>query len=260
MVQPAIVHQTGNALCATERTQLFAYGEQLQTLDTRIGLTDCLDSLRDWLGLDEIVVAIGKTTALTKVRYTGSGYDPEWMDLYVRERFMLVDPIVRAILDGQRFVDRRHMPVPGRKSIATRPRDRPTLGYFLEAVRAHHRAACGFASGITFNGHVALCSMITTPGRSSVHAPLVLCALRPVLYQALMRTLLPEPAIPDLSDRERAILELLATGHNDHQIAKALCISASTVRFHLGNVFEKLGARNRCHAVAIGFQTGLLQP
>ena len=108
-------------------------------------------------------------------------------------------------------------------------------------------------------GQAKICSVITAPDHGGQRAALVLRALRPMLYQALMRVLLPESVFPTLSQREVAILECLASGHNDTQIADALSISASTVRFHLGNVFEKLGARNRCHAVAIGFQSGLLQ-
>lgn len=258
MMQSLMVDQATNGLCASDRMRLFAHGEELLLLSSRGGLADCLDNLRAWLDLSEIVVATGTIGTLPDARAIGSGYDREWMELYLREQFVLVDPIVQAILNGQRFLSRARA-IAENNAVARAGLRKPTLERFLEAARDHGRLGYGFASGAVFNGRIALCSVITSPGRGDQRGPLVLRALRPMLYQALMRVLLPEPVFPDLSQRELAILECLASGHNDVQIADAMSISASTVRFHLANVFQKLGARNRCHAVAIGFQSGLLQ-
>lgn len=259
MTHLATANETGKDLCPSDRMQLFAHGESLLSLTSRSGLADCLDSLREWLDLSEIVVATGELGRLTEARLVGSGYDPEWMQLYLARRFVLVDPIVGAIVNGQRFVKRDGDTHKHGTALATRVHNGPTREQFFEAARDHGRLGYGFASGVVFNDRIALCSVITTPGQSSARAPMVMRALRPMLYQALMRILLPEPVFPELSARERAILECLASGLNDTQIADSLSISASTVRFHMSNVFEKLGARNRCHAVAIGFQSGLLQ-
>ena len=259
MTQSLLVNEATHALCTSDRTQLFAHAENLLSLTSRAGLVDCLGSLRAWLDLSEIVVAAGTVQRLPAAFVIDSGYDPEWMDLYLREQFVLVDPIVRAILNGQRFVSRAGA-ADNTNAVAKRGGNGPTLDRFLEAAHDYARLGHGFASGVVFNGRIALCSMITSPSRKDQRAPMALRALRPMLHQALMRVLLPEPVFQNLSEREVAILECLASGHNDTQIADAMAISASTVRFHLGNVFAKLGARNRCHAVAIGFQSGLLQP
>lgn len=61
-----------------------------------------------------------------------------------------------------------------------------------------------------------------------------------------------------VSEREREVLELLATGATAEDIAKALTIASSTVRTHIRNVREKLGATTRAHLVALAFQAGLL--
>ncbi len=258
MTQSLIVDEATNELCASDRMQLFAHGEELLSLSSCSGLAECLGSLRAWLDLSEIVVATGTIETLPDARVIGSGYDLEWMDLYLREQFVLVDPIVRAIVNGQRFLSRSST-IADNQAVTRRGPNRPTLERFLEAAQDHGRLGYGFASGVVFKGRVALCSVITAPDQGDQRAPLILRALRPMLYQALMRVLLPEPVFASLSQREVAILECLASGHSDTQIADTMAISASTVRFHLGNVFEKLGARNRCHAVAIGFQSGLLQ-
>ena len=258
MTQSLIVNEATHELCATDRMQLFTHAEDLGSLTSRAGLVDCLGNLRAWLDLSEIVVAAGTIETLPAAFVIHSGYDPEWMDLYSREQFALVDPIVRAIVNGQRFVSRSGA-ADNNNVVAKRGVNGPTLDRFLEAAHDYGRLGYGFASGVVFNGRIALCSMITGSGRRDQRTPMVLRALRPLLHQALMRVLLPEPVFQNLSEREVAILECLASGHNDTQIADTMAISASTVRFHLGNVFEKLGARNRCHAVAIGFQSGLLQ-
>ena len=55
--------------------------------------------------------------------------------------------------------------------------------------------------------------------------------------------------VEELSPREREILELLATGHSNKQIAGRLSLSESTVRWHLWHVYNKLHVRSRTEAV-----------
>jgi two-component system nitrate/nitrite response regulator NarL len=54
------------------------------------------------------------------------------------------------------------------------------------------------------------------------------------------------------------VLEHLARGLANKQIAAALGISERTVKFHVSSVFEKLGAGNRTEAVARAAQAGLI--
>jgi DNA-binding NarL/FixJ family response regulator len=55
--------------------------------------------------------------------------------------------------------------------------------------------------------------------------------------------------VEDLSPRELEILELLAAGHSNKQIAGRLSLTESTVRWHLWHVYEKLHVRSRTEAV-----------
>jgi DNA-binding NarL/FixJ family response regulator len=59
-----------------------------------------------------------------------------------------------------------------------------------------------------------------------------------------------------LTEREWEILRLLARGLGNEEIGKALFISAATVRTHLRNAMDKLGASTRAQAVAIAFADG----
>jgi two-component system, NarL family, nitrate/nitrite response regulator NarP len=53
-----------------------------------------------------------------------------------------------------------------------------------------------------------------------------------------------------LTKRERALLEALATGLTNRELARDFSISDNTVKFHLSNLFEKLGVSNRTKAIA----------
>lgn len=63
---------------------------------------------------------------------------------------------------------------------------------------------------------------------------------------------------PVLSDRERRILQMAATGMTNHEIAGAIHVSAATVKADLSSVMGKLGAGDRASAVATGIRTGLI--
>ena len=61
-----------------------------------------------------------------------------------------------------------------------------------------------------------------------------------------------------LSERELDILQLIATGRSNKEIAAILVIALSTVKSHINNLYGKLGARNRVQAIAIARSSGLL--
>lgn len=62
---------------------------------------------------------------------------------------------------------------------------------------------------------------------------------------------------PQLSDREREVMRLMCEGRMNHQIGEALCISESTVKFHISNIFGKLGVCDRTQAVLIAIKRGV---
>ena len=62
----------------------------------------------------------------------------------------------------------------------------------------------------------------------------------------------------DLTTREREVLQLLAAGRSDGQIAEALFISKKTASVHVANIKGKLGASSRVEIVTIAIRTGLV--
>jgi len=71
-------------------------------------------------------------------------------------------------------------------------------------------------------------------------------------------TLAAKPAVETISARELQILERLAQGYSNLAVAQQLSLSANTVKWHLRQIYDKLGAKNRNEAVFLARQRGLL--
>jgi DNA-binding NarL/FixJ family response regulator len=69
----------------------------------------------------------------------------------------------------------------------------------------------------------------------------------------------PRP-LPELTDRETEVLELVAAGLNNQAIARRLVLSEKTVRNHVSNIFAKLQVSDRSAAVARARDAGLGTP
>jgi two-component system response regulator DegU len=71
----------------------------------------------------------------------------------------------------------------------------------------------------------------------------------PVARTVLSWVAHPEPEAPQLSQRERQVLELAAQGASNRTIASALFLSTRTVEAHMRSIFDKLGVSSRTEAV-----------
>ena len=69
-----------------------------------------------------------------------------------------------------------------------------------------------------------------------------------------------QPPIPanELTERERDVLRAMVEGLNNHEIAEKLVISLGTVKFHISNIFQKLGINSRVEAVKLAIEQKLV--
>jgi DNA-binding NarL/FixJ family response regulator len=111
------------------------------------------------------------------------------------------------------------------------------------------------------------------PAKELVHAVRVVAAGDALLSPEVTRRLLdrvgrrlPAPvaaqpdALADLTEREREVLELLARGLSNSEIADALVVGDATVKTHVSRVLAKLGLRDRVQAVVLAYEIGLISP
>jgi DNA-binding NarL/FixJ family response regulator len=65
-------------------------------------------------------------------------------------------------------------------------------------------------------------------------------------------------ARPAFTDRERQVLQLLAEGRRNKEIADALGVSDETIRAHLRHIYEKLHVNDRTHALTVAIRRGIV--
>ncbi len=65
--------------------------------------------------------------------------------------------------------------------------------------------------------------------------------------------------VEPLSPRETEVLQLMARGLQNKEIAAQLVISERTVKFHVSSILGKLGAGNRTEAVTMALQQGIIE-
>ena len=130
-------------------------------------------------------------------------------------------------------------------------------GYVVEALRAG-------ASGFLLKD--------ATP-EELVHAVRVIGAGNALLAPTVTRRLLDQyarrlpPATPQsvevldkLTNRELAVLNLLARGHSNAEVGQALHLAETTVKTHVAHLLAKLGLADRVHIVVFAYESGLVKP
>ena len=109
------------------------------------------------------------------------------------------------------------------------------------------------------------------PPEELVHAVRVVADGNALLSPSVTRRIIEEfsgrparvhtpPDLGRLTDREREVLRLLASGRSNAELANELYVGEGTIKTHVSNVLSKLGLRDRVQAVVFAYETGLVSP
>ena len=127
--------------------------------------------------------------------------------------------------------------------------------YVLQALRAG-------ASGFLLKDARAdelIHAVLTVARGEALLAPAVLKRLVADLVRRPERPQLPAE-LDQLTGRESGVLELVATGMSNREIAEHLDLAEQTVKGHVSAVLTKLQLRDRAQAVVLAYESGLVQP
>jgi DNA-binding NarL/FixJ family response regulator len=127
--------------------------------------------------------------------------------------------------------------------------------YVFQALRA---GASGFL-GKSVRPDVLLDAIRTVAAGDALLSPV---ATRSLIARFLAQPVHLDAAVPQrlraLTDRERELVAMVATGLSNEDIAVRLRLSVLTVKTHVNRAMSKLGARDRAQLVVIAYQSGLV--
>lgn len=178
-------------------------------------------------------------------------YPADWVMTYARERYDRHDATLR-------YITRVDRPYRWREAIETMASD----GDRKATMIAEQAAALGYGDGWTFpvatrRGLVGG-AVLGGAGPYDWPADAVAAlwgAVKTIWYRHMGGT--PQE-LPHATRREREVLALLAEGLVSRAIGERMGVAATTVDWHIAQLSEKLGARNRQHLVALAMRSGLV--
>lgn len=221
-------------------------GEQLKELWPRIA---------DFVDLDGGIFGVSKVqTKESGVQFdlVTFGIDPDWLEDYRLSQLVEQDPLVLAALQSGH-------------PISWRDASKLALKIDAKAFRnsnfRKHARDTGLQNGYIFskrsrylNQAIAVTAVTTGSRLMSAQQCLILKILLPHLNEILIRQ--GFSSAPQLSSRESEVLRWAAAGKSNWEVSRILNISERTVKFHLRNIYRKLGVNNRSHAVAEALRLG----
>ncbi|MEU0839039.1 response regulator transcription factor [Streptomyces sp. NPDC005962] len=216
--------------------------------------TDATPPIRLLLCDDHAVVRAGllallsSTAGIEVVGEAGSGEEALAMAARVRPDVVLMDLQLGDGMDGVEATRRLAF---GAGAAAEDPAPRVLVLTMFDTdadiARAIEAGATGYLLKAERPEELFAAIRNAAAGRTALSAPVA------DRLMAQLRT--PRPA---LSERERDILQQLARGLGNREIARALFISEATVKTHLGRIYGKLGVDTRAGAVAVATERRLL--
>jgi len=95
-------------------------------------------------------------------------------------------------------------------------------------------------------------------GEACLHPVIMRKLMNQVAAQGVAAASPPQPATPDLTEREKEVLGLVAEGLSNREIAERLVISEKTVKTHISSLLSKLGQEDRTRLAIYAIKHGLV--
>jgi DNA-binding NarL/FixJ family response regulator len=119
-----------------------------------------------------------------------------------------------------------------------------------EIVQALQAGACSYlVDGHFGNGEFVAAALGTASGRSHLSASALAAVVHRLRHSDSVSV--PGHLAECLSKRQRQVMEMVAEGHTNADIAHTVFISEKTVRNHLNDIYAKLGVRSRSEAILV---------
>ncbi len=214
-----------------------------------------LQKLQEMVGFDA-AIATQMRADIDKspiTRYINHGYHPEWLSIYQKNRYQLIDPVVRYGLKATGSYSW--------EQAFTAFHDSCPATFLQEAGEygLHSGIACCCRPGQEGQAYTYLSIANVVSGREAVahySANALVAALRHAFPQLDSSKVSAGDGV--LTDKEHEVIKWAAVGNNTQAIADRLNITERTVKFHLGNIYQKLGAANRAQAIAEALRRNLV--
>ena len=205
-----------------------------------------MDKIRILIADDHAIVRMGLATLLGAqdgfevVGEASNGEQAVTRALKLRPDVVVMD-LVMPKKDGVAATTELHEQLPTAKCLIL-----TSFGTAEELQAALHAGAAGILLKSTANSKLVATIRKIAAGKT-------------VIADDVEQLLAEEQPTPDLSPRQREILESITRGLSNAQIALQLDISAESVKTHIEKLFAKLGAATRAEAVAIALRKHLLK-
>ncbi len=248
------------------------YYRELQTYITRIvaantenELIRCCTEIAESIGVSYFSHGLMWLDDFHKPKFKIiSNYRQDWLAEYDEKNYYQVDPRARQCMHSitpvywdteKPFLDKL---APDAREMMENAHEHQVYSGVTAAIFAYHDIKGAFTFGYTTGSGLSL-------SKKRQHLTLIsplLNSLGVFVHQAMIRCLKLEsnPLNDALSEREKDCLSWVAEGKTMSEIASSLCLSESTIKYHLKNAMHKLDAKNTSQALSIAILKGYIQP
>lgn len=217
-----------------------------------------LDGMREQCSFEYAVLSlVDVDTTNTEVKnLTNHSYPEEWVECYMSNSFYQLDPVIM-------HAKKHKMPFMWRDIV---PEDQKSNGLVFEAASDYglqDGMSCAYG-GVSRSNLKTLVSISGSKRRiQEVYERMyiVVSLILPLLHDVNITTFFKYKTNLDrvnLTNRERDVIAWTADGKSVEEIGKILSISQDTVKYHIKNLYEKLNAVNKYHAVSNALRLGLI--